>query len=85
MGKGREEVGWEQEKARKLLEMRRLWSTRNGIWGVYAGIYAHRKYWWACPICLHEWESTPRAMKKAGYECPECADGRNLMGKYINA
>ena len=42
------------------------------------------KVWWKCPICDHEWKTTPnhitRSLKKGEYGCPKC--GRDRTSNY---
>lgn len=33
---------------------------------------SHKKYWWKCPECAHEWESPPRYRVRQGGRCPNC-------------
>lgn len=38
-------------------------------------IFSNIKYWWKCPVCGHEWKSSPNSRSK-GHGCPECARQR---------
>jgi hypothetical protein len=51
-----------------------LHPTRNGRLDPYElGAGSHRRMWWRCGTCGHEWCTAVKARSIAGYGCPECA------------
>lgn len=53
--------------------------TRNGELDPYKiGQHAHRKVWWRCSECSHEWQASPNERTSAGRGCPACGRRRSI-------
>lgn len=53
--------------------------TRNGDLDPYKlGQHTHRKVWWRCRECGHEWQSSPNERTSAGRGCPACGRRRSV-------
>lgn len=47
--------------------------TRNGELDPHRlGQHTHRKVWWRCRECGHEWQTSPNQRTSAGRGCPAC-------------
>jgi Probable Zinc-ribbon domain len=54
-----------------------LHPIRNGGLDPYElGAGSHRRMWWRCGRCGHEWCTAVKARSIAGYGCPQCARKR---------
>ena len=52
---------------------------RNGDLDPYRiGQHAHRKVWWRCSDCGHEWQTSPNQRTSRGRGCPECGRRRSI-------
>jgi ssDNA-binding Zn-finger/Zn-ribbon topoisomerase 1 len=53
--------------------------TRNdGLDPYRTGQYSHRKVWWRCGQCGHEWQTSPHERTFAGRGCPACGRRRSI-------
>ena len=73
---------WRVPRERSLAVLRpdlsaELHPTRNGELDPYQiGAGSHRRLWWRCRSCGHEWRTAVKGRSTAGYGCPECARKR---------
>jgi DNA-directed RNA polymerase subunit RPC12/RpoP len=59
--------------------MREWHPTRNGELDPYKiGQHTHRKAWWCCSECGHEWQTSPNERTSAGKGCPACGRRRSI-------
>jgi len=59
--------------------MREWHPTRNGELDPYRiGQHTHRKVWWCCSECGHEWQTSPNERTSAGKGCPACGRRRSI-------
>jgi DNA-directed RNA polymerase subunit RPC12/RpoP len=53
--------------------------TSNGELDPYRiGQHTHRKVWWRCSECSHEWQASPNERTSAGRGCPACGRRRSI-------
>lgn len=54
-------------------------AIRNGDVDPYEiGQHSHRKVWWRCNECSHEWQASPNDRTSAGRGCPVCGRKRSI-------
>ena len=59
--------------------MREWHPTRNVELDPYKiGQHSHRRVWWRCGECGHEWAASPNERTSAGRGCPVCARRRSI-------
>jgi hypothetical protein len=66
--------GWRSlERVRPDLA-RELHPTRNsGLDPAEIAVSSHRRVWWRCASCAHEWQATPSNREGNASGCPRCA------------
>lgn len=53
--------------------MGKCWSSKNDLGAGYVGKGSEKKYWFNCPDCKHEFQTTPASIKKDKH-CPYCSN-----------
>lgn len=44
---------------------------------------SHKKIWWKCPYCKHEFKRVIADVSKRGFICPNCGDGISYPNKFV--
>lgn len=52
------------------------WSKKNKVTPADVTISSHYKYWFDCPDCEHEFETSPNYLKKKAKYCPYCNNAK---------
>jgi very-short-patch-repair endonuclease len=56
-----------------------IWSTKNELNPEEVAISSHKKYWFDCKVCGHDYEQSVNNKTNSNSECPICS-GRSLCG-----